>query len=381
LWQTYFRPADPNETRRKVTRRYWIALLVLLAPAGCNRTKPTPLARAAQYLWSQQAADGGWHSHTYGLLRSGQSMTPFVLEALLDVPDADEPLPHAKVDRAVAFIVKNRQPDGALGMADRDIPDYPNYATALAVGALCRARTPGWERHVRGMIVYLRAQQFTEQNGWRPADPAYGAWGMGGLRRTPPDTGHVDLSMTKYVLEALRASGIPASDEIFERARVFVERCQNFDPQHPDDTDGGFFFSTTEYDTNKAGHDGKHFRSYGTTTADGILALLAAGRDPNDPRIAAAQRWLVSHHRDMDVPGFVGEAYQRWPHGLAFYYASASTQAFGALHVKMGSFVSDSLTRTQRPDGSWSNPENLVKEDDPLIATAFAIRALAAVGR
>jgi hypothetical protein len=83
----------------------------------------------------------------------------------------------------------------------------------------------------------------------------------------------------------------------------------------------------------------------------------------------------------MDVPGFIGEAYQRWPRGLSFYYASASTQAFGALHVKMGSLVSDSLKRTQRPDGSWSNPENLVKEDDPLIATGFAIRALAALDK
>jgi hypothetical protein len=364
-----------------VTRRHLIALLIVIAPSGCTRTKPTPLALAAQYLWSQQAADGGWHSHTYGLLRSGQSLTPFVLQALLDVPDAVEPLPRAKVDRAIAFIVKNTQPDGALGMADRDIPDYPNYATALAVSALGRARAQGWEQQVRNMTAYLRAQQFTEQNGWRPADPAYGAWGMGGLRRTPPDTGHVDLSMTKYVVEALRAAGIPASDEIFEHARVFVERCQNFDPQHPDDTDGGFFFSTTEYDTNKAGHDGKHFRSYGTTTADGILALLAAGHGPSHPRIAAAQRWLVSHHRDMDVPGFIGEAYQRWPHGLAFYYASASTQVFVALRIQAGSRVSDSLERTQRPDGSWSNPENLVKEDDPLIATAFAVRALAAMAK
>jgi hypothetical protein len=38
------------------------------------------------------------------------------------------------------------------------------------------------------------------------------------------------------------------------------------------------------------------------------------------------------------------------------------------------------LTQTQRADGSWANQENLVKEDDPLIATAFAIRALVASG-
>jgi hypothetical protein len=358
-----------------VTARYVIALL-LLAQLGCQRTERRPLARAAEYLWSQQADDGGWHSHTYGLLRSGQSLTPFVLEALLEIPEDVHPVPQAKVDRALAFIRNNTQPDGALGMADPGIPDYPNYSTALAVSALCRARRPGWETKVRSMVAYLRTQQFTEQNGWHSADPAYGAWGMGGGRRTPPDTGHVDLSMTRYVLEALRAAGVPATDRIFEQALVFVSRCQNFDPDRPQDTDGGFFFSTTEFDTNKAGHDGKRFRSYGTTTADGIIAMLAAGRPSDDARISAAQRWLVAHHRNIEVPGFTGATYQRWPRGLSFYYSAASTQAFRSLHVETGSGIADGLKRTQRPDGSWANTENLVKEDDPLIATGFAVRAL-----
>src|SRR5205085_4398245 len=135
------------------------------------------------------------------------------------------------------------------------------------------------------------------------------AWGMGGGRRTPPDTGHVDLSMTRYVIEALRAAGMQASDPALECARVFIGRCQNFDPRHPADGDGGFFFSTTEFDTNKAGHDGQHFRSYGTTTADGVLGLLATGYSRSDRRVTAAERWLSSHHRDMHVPGFVGDAY------------------------------------------------------------------------
>jgi len=352
--------------------RYCVALL-FLALTACMRTERPSLARAAQYLWSQQADDGGWHSHTYGLLRSGQALTPFVLEALLEIPDAVYPLPQAKVDRALAFIRKNTRPDGALGMADPGIPDYPNYSTALAVSATSRARRPGWGMQVRPMLAYLRAQQFTEQNGWHPADPVYGAWGMGGGRRTPPDTGHVDLSMTRYVLEALRDAGMPASDPVFEQALVFLERCQNLD------ADGGFFFSTTEFDTNKAGHDGKHFRSYGTTTADGILALLALRRPLDDPRITAAQQWLASHHRDMDVPGFVGAAYQRWPRGLSFYYSSAAAQAFRSLGIEAGSGIADGLNRTEHPDGSWANPENLVKEDDPLIATGFAVRALVAV--
>ena len=57
--------------------------LVLLAAAGCSRTPRAALPHAVEYLWSQQASDGGWHSRTYGLLRSGQALTPFVLDALL----------------------------------------------------------------------------------------------------------------------------------------------------------------------------------------------------------------------------------------------------------------------------------------------------------
>jgi squalene-hopene/tetraprenyl-beta-curcumene cyclase len=355
--------------------RNWIALL-LLVQTGCVQTQQPALARAAAYLWRQQADDGGWHSHTYGLLRSGQSLTPFVLGALLDVPEQAYPLPRAKVGRAIAFIRDHTRPDGALGMNDPGIPDYPNYATALAVSVVCRTRGAGWQTQVRPMVAYLRAQQFTEQNGWSRQDPVYGAWGMGGERRTKPVTGHVDLSMTRHVLEALHAAAVPDSDPVFECARLFVERCQNYDPQRANDGDGGFFFSTTEFDTNKAGHDGTHFRSYGTTTADGILALLAIGRPSRDPRVIAAARWLTSHHHDMDVPGFVGPAYQRWPRGLAFYYSAVSSQAFRALHVDAGARVADSLRRTQQADGSWANAENLVKEDDPLIASAFAVRSL-----
>ena len=65
------------------------------------------------------------------------------------------------------------------------------------------------------------------------------------------------------------------------------------------------------------------------------------------------------------------------PSGAA-YDATASTEAFRALQVKTGGRVAEGLERTQRVDGSWINAENLVKEDDPLIATPFAVRALVA---
>src|SRR5262245_50120235 len=174
---------------------------------GCSRRGGNePLRKAAQYLWAQQAEDGGFHSATYGLLRSGQSLTPFVLNALLSVPDSIVRARQAALDRAFAFLKRNTSEDGEIGRMDETAADYPNYATALAVTAMVKARRPGRDPDIGRMIGHLRAQQFSEAGDWKPEDAPYGAWGMGGPVLRRPDTGHVDLSMTRCVLEALQAA-------------------------------------------------------------------------------------------------------------------------------------------------------------------------------
>jgi hypothetical protein len=348
-------------------RLYAPALLALLATA-CSVPRPeTPdaaLRRGCQYLWSRQASDGGWHSGAYGLLKSGQSLTPFVLNALLAVPEQTCRPPSGRVDRAIAFLRRNTNAEGAVGKMDPLLYDYPNYATALTVLALRRAARPGSSEAVAPLVAWLRTQQFTEAHGWKHDDPAYGGWGIGGEARDAPYPGHVDLSMTRHVLQALAAAGVPLSDPAFTRARVFVERCQN--------PDGGFFFSPVVLDANKAEEDGSRYRSYGTATADGILASAALGDAPDSDRLCAARQWLTAHDRPDGAPGFIGPAYQRWTRGLRFYYAGAGAEALGRCRRDLAA----SLIAAQNTDGSWWNPETLVKEDDPLIATPFAVMAL-----
>jgi hypothetical protein len=284
------------------------------------------------------------------LLRSGQSLTPFVLDALLSVPH-DQP----GVDKAFEFLKGNTNADGSLGLADSAAPDYPNYATGLAARVAARLKRDAFR-----WIACLRAQQFTEENGWSRNDPAYGAWGMGGERRRPPEAGHVDLAMTRYVIEGLASAGFGPADQAMQKACVYVERCQN--------PDGGFFFSTVNLDTNKAGDVSGKYRSYGTTTCDGLIAMRAAGVPENDARIARAQAWLKQNHLEERAPGFdIEPARMGWSDGLRFYYAAAITRAMPQLPVTLPQ---------QRSDGSFANRNNLVKEDDPLIATAFAVRVL-----
>ena len=359
----------------RVDRR--VFLLTAAATAGCSwKRERSSLARAAQYLWAQQAADGGFQSATYGLLRSGQSLTPLVLGALLRVPDATVPAPAGAVDRAIAFIRRHTSADGAVGVTGGGA-DYPNYATALAVDALVaaqrrlpavahRAKAGSWMADIAPMVAQLRAQQFSEANGWTPEHPAYGGWGMGGAIRRPPDAGHVDLSMTRFVLEALRASGVDGSDPAMTRARVFLDRSRNHD--------GGFSFSPVTPALNKAGRTAEGVVSYGTTTADGVLALRASGVPDSDDRIIRAIAWLDRNHQSDRVPGFdEGESPQAsWSAGLRFYYAAAIARARPQLRVRLPE---------QADDGSFRNGNGCVKEDDPLIATTFAIQTIARAGR
>lgn len=329
--------------------------------AGCARRRAsTPLRDAARYLWAQQADDGGFHSTTYGLLRSGQSLTPFVLLALLAVPESESSPPTGALERALDFIKANTNAEGALGLMDDLAADYPNYATALAVCAIVKAKRRGYERVIEPMIAQLRSQQFSEANGWTSEQAPYGGWGMGGPIHHPPETGHVDLSMTRHVLEALQVAGVAPSEPAMTRALVFLERSQN--------SDGGFYFSPVNPEINKAGQSGGSFASYGTTTADGVLALRAAGVVDDDSRIANAIAWLRNHHLPDSAPGFEPRTGQTWSLGLRFYYAHAIARVLPGLPIELP---------PQSSDGSFRNSVNLVKEDDPLIATTFALYVMA----
>ena len=324
-------------------RHFLLATLGALGTGACGRRDSSALGRATQWLWSQQADDGGWHSKTYGLLRSGQSLTPFVLDALLSVPH-DQP----GVDKAFEFMKRNFNVEAV---------DYPNYAAGLAARVAGRLK-----RSVPAWVQYLRGQQFTEENGWTRDNPAYGAWGMGGEKRTPPDAGHVDLAMTRYVIEGLAATGLTWQDPSIQKALIYLKRCQN--------PDGGFYFSTVNLDTNKAGESAGKYRSYGTTTCDGLIAMRLACRplDDRNMDIARAQAWLKQNHLEERAPGFdIEPARMGWSEGLRFYYAAAVTRAMPSLAVQLP---------PQREDGSFANKNNLVKEDDPLIATAFALRVM-----
>ncbi len=344
------------------------------------------LRRAAEYLWSQQADDGGWHSPQYGLMRSGQALTPFVLHALLTVGESVAAPPAKGVDRALAFIHDRLDPSGALGHADPDFAEYPVYSTAYGVMCAMAVEPERRDMAMLGkMAQYLAGAQFQESNGFDPDSPAYGGWGVD-APRTPGVSGHMDLAHTRRALAAVAAyrEWMDAPDcrvvrwPALDRAGKFLAVVQ----KRADSPDGGFYFSPVVEDANKAGKtaDGAQWASYATATCDGVLALLAAGVPRDDERVAGAAAWLAAHD-DVDYPqGVLKDPSRPWGEAIRFYHYAVRAEAYRALAfpAKERARLAAAVAKRQRPDGGFMNTvSTLMKEDCPIMCTGLAVTALA----
>jgi len=352
--------------REPTTRRAFLAMSAAAAAASavaaCRRPEPRPpevapedaaLARGVAWLQAQQGADGRFRSQTYGFFADGQSTTPFVALALLAAG--------ASAERAVDACVELRDPaDGSTGFAAA-VPDYPVYATALTASLLRAVRPDA----AGPSLAWLRSQQFRAADGWN--SPAAGGFGMGSrFALTPPQAGHVDLSMTRRAVEALAGTDWDGADE----ARGFVAGCQS--------ADGGFVYSPVQPGLNKgAGGPGA---GYGSAICEGILAVIALGATAEDPVIVQALEMLRRIHRLDANPGLEGGPMHAFGPAMTFSYRAGAARVFRLLGGPDGwaGALTQSLLDEQRDDGSWANRSHLQKEDDPLIATAFALEALTA---
>ena len=377
--------------KRPYVLRFTFHAILLLSLARCGPPGPRAmLADACAYLWSMQDADGGWHSATHGLLRGGQAWTPFVLHTLLETPADGCAPPENAVARALDFIRRHLNEEGALGLADPDVFEYPNYATAYALRVLVRQSEAEDALRIEAMRAYLAGQQFAEQRGFGPGDAAYGSWGFGERNLPPGRAGHVDLSHTRRVLQALHEAGHDAP-EAYRRAEVFLRLLQ----KHPADArlreagvdslvyDGGFYASSVVPGVNKSAPVASDslllFGSYATTTADGLLALLAAGVDPGDERVQAALGWLRAHDEMAYPEGMAQDHPAQWQRVMFYYHLGVRAEAYHALDEPgpWRAAMAHALSGKQRADGSFANPYGAPnKEDDPILATALAVLAL-----
>lgn len=403
-WRPVSTSMKPVPTRRQYTRDRGGGPSGLLVPAfallamfsvavvSTSALPPQPstetvIEAGIAFLKRAQNGDGSWTPAV------GPAITALAVAAMLDAPGVTAA--DAVVQRGIRYILSHRRSDGGIhaGMLG-------NYNTAICVSALARLDDhPTAKRAVNEGRRYLIGIQWhgkVDATGV-PIDRDHPFFGGSGYGRH----GRPDMSNTQVMLQALRDSGLPSTDAAYQRALVFITRCQGItsnDMYAPRiAADGGFIYSTsTDADhvyepqsmagtqvSDATAASVSTLRTYGSMTYAGFKSYIYAGLDHDDPRVVEAHRWICRHYTVTENPGM--------PEGRGqegyFYYLVTMARALdaaGQSHLVTPDGVAHDwaadltarLVALQQPDGSWINTSSRWMETDPNLVTAFALTAL-----
>lgn len=324
---------------------------------------------AVAFLRQSQAPDGSFSA------QAGPGVTGLVASALLSIglPE-DDPM----VRKSIDYLLKTKKDSGGL---HAEGSRHANYETCLAMMALSKINNDGkFDQVLAAAQKFVKGEQWDEGEGINPKDPAFGGAGYGSKSRP-------DLSNTAFFIEALRSTGVAESDPAIQRALAFVNRCQNLESPANDTpfanklNDGGFYYTPANGGDSMAGKDEATggLRSYASMTYAGLKSMLYAGVSPEDYRVKAAVKYVSKNYSVTSNPGM-------GPAGL-YYYLQTMSKALGVMgrdsfDTQDGARlwkqdVLEQLSKTQKVDGSWTNPEPRWMEGDPNLVTAYALLTLA----
>lgn len=281
------------------------------------------------------------------------------------------------------YLLKNVKPDGSIYGKD-----LKNYNTAISMMAFLVANNTSYESILKNGRKYLVGQQDDFGDKGMGDHPLDGGVGYGGTYKNS------DINNTTSALEALYytrylksdvANDPDAKDLNWKAAVKFISRTQNLsgsndqkwasdDPKNK----GGFVYFP---ENSKAGEtklaDGKMaFSSYGSASYNGLLSLIYAQVEKNDPRVKAVIDWLTRYYSIDENPGLEQA-------GLFYYYhtmaKALSIAGINTIALKDGKKVNwrQELTKRlldlQNSDGSWVNQKSgRYWEKDPHLVTAYA---------
>lgn len=311
------------------------------------------------FLRETQADDGSW-SNSVGVTALG-------LRAFLQSHRGYNESDGAFITLPIEFMLAHINDDGSISETNQN----RNYNTAVSMTALAATENDEYEAVLEGARGFLRKLQIDGDDGYESDHAYYGGIGYGGDERP-------DLSNAYMALEGLQASATDPDDPVWEKALIFVSRSQNRSESNDQEwaaNDGGF-----TYMPGFSPNGGT--ASYGGMTAAGLLSLLFAGVDKDDPRIQAAYDWIRMNYTLEHNPGSDGGV-----QGLYYYYNvfSKSMAAYGEITLidadgnehNWRNDLAEKLLSLQNDDGSWVNPDSpRWWEGNKQLVTAWSVIAL-----
>ena len=338
-----------------------------ISPELVKQTRAA-IEKGVAFLKSQQKENGAWSEENMPALTA----LPLWAVAASGLPGTDD-----AQTKAIRNLLGKQQPDGGVYVIqERQGGGLGNYNTSIALAALHATGRKDLTPALLKMRTYIASSQYSGDD-----------WHAGGFgydkdaKRAYTDLNNTQFSMDamrrSQNLEDLRPAGERRADLNWDAALKYVAQLQNKEG----DTKGGFAYNTEDP---KAGaitnaNSTVTLRAYGSMTYAGVLALLHAKIDKRDPRVRAAfdyasRFWTVDEH-----PG-------QGQQGIFFYYniMARTLSAAGAdtLPREKGGDIRwreemiKKVLSLQKPDGSWANDNNRWWENDPILATSYALLAL-----
>ena len=333
--------------------------------------------RGLDWLASHQKEDGSWSNADFPAL-TALAVWPFLLS---DHPDKEQ-----VVNKAVKFIRTHVQKDGGIykSIPGRQGGGLSNYNTAICMTVLHATGNPELTETVLNARKFIAGTQHLGDDEYKG--------GFGYDKGT--DRAYTDILNTYYSVEAMKATesvedlrpkGEKKVDINWAETVKFIERIQN-KAEAGADQKGGFFYKPGQSKagtvTNAAGK--VYFRSYGSMTYVGMLALMYADVSRDDVRIVSAMDWAAKNWTLEENPGMGSQ-------GQFFFYniiskcmntmnkESVATQS-GAI-IKWREALAKKLIEIQKTDpktghGYWENKNNRFWESDPVLVTAYSLLAL-----
>lgn len=325
--------------------------------------------KGIDYLKANQNADGSWSQPK--IIGITALVTTSLLESGLSPEDPT-------VSKSLQFLLQYTQDDGGIYHPETR---HRNYETSITLMALVEANRDGrYDSTIEKATKFLRGLQWDESEQISEDDPAYGGAGYGSHSRP-------DLSNTQFMLEALQKTGLSVDDPAFQKAAVFVSRCQNLESEHNQTPfaskvkDGGFYYTPAAGGTSQAGETANGgLRSYAAMTYAGLKSLLYAGVSKDDKRVQAAQNWLKQHYSVEENPGMGQQGLYYYYHVFAKTLSTLGTSTFETADGQQHDWRKDltrQLNSEQHSDGSWTNDADRWYEGDPALVTAYSLLALA----
>jgi squalene-hopene/tetraprenyl-beta-curcumene cyclase len=371
------------------------SLVATLVATTLFAADPTPPAaadvdalidQAQNYLLSQSLPNGAFVPGNKFVL----GISGLAAEALVSQPKAI-PATDPRIAKTLAMVNGFRQPDGGVYDPAEGIG---NYNTSIAL-LLWTASGTGEQAAITAAQNYLFAQQNTIDGNPSKGGIGYGSKGPG----------FEDLSNTSWALNALRSSGVPASDPRMQEALKFLERCQDLSSVNKlpwaRDSGGGVYSpdeskaaGSWNREEPKPGENPPKLFPYGSMTYALVSSYVVLDLKPEDPRVAAALGWIKANWTFDRNPGMVNS--EKKPtadqQGLYYYYR-LSSKTFEKLHantleMKDGSMVDwrrdlfDAVKMRAKIEGdkaSWSNDQDRWGESMPVLTTSYVLRSLKAI--